>query len=89
MVLYRNKYNLYRYLEIILCENLILSQFNYCDIIYDPYLANFDSSHIQIVHNPCLKLIHSMKENDSISHTLFPFSWLSIKNLSKILAMLK
>ena len=53
--------------KIILCESIVLSQFNYCDIVYsnmDKYLKY----KIQKIQNLCLKFIFDIKKRDHVDY---------------------
>ena len=64
----RYKKFLNREAKIILCESIVLSQFNYCDIVYsnmDKYLKD----KIQKIQNICLRFIFDIKKNVNVDHT--------------------
>lgn len=63
----------------LLCEALILSLFNFCDVVYGPCLTVFDSNRIQKVQNSCLRLIHGLRKYQHISHTLKISNWLNME----------
>ena len=53
--------------KIILCDSIILSQFNYCDVVYsnlDKYLKD----KIQKVQNLCLRFIFDIKRRDHVDY---------------------
>ena len=63
-----------------LCESLVLSVFNYGDILYSPFLTQNLKYKIQKVQNSCLRLIYGVRRRDHISHLLPVTKWLDMKN---------
>ena len=53
--------------KIILCESIVLSQFNYCDIVYSN-LDNYLKLKIQKIQNLCLRFIFDIKRNNYIDY---------------------
>ena len=75
----RYKKFLNREAKIILCESIVLSQFNYCDIVYsnmDKYLKD----KIQKIQNVCLRFIFDIKKNANVDHTFLrkKLNWLDM-----------
>ena len=67
--------------KIILCDSIILSQFNYCDVVYsnlDKYLKD----KIQKVQNLCLRFIFDIKRRDHVDYSLFrnELKWLDMNS---------
>ena len=65
--------------KIILCESIVLSQFNYCDVVYsniDQYLKD----KIQKIQNWCLRFIFDIKKRDHVDYNIFrtELKWLSM-----------
>ncbi|XP_031359025.1 uncharacterized protein LOC116182622, partial [Photinus pyralis] len=54
----------------VLCDSLVLSRFNYCDVLYGPCLLAKDRDRIQRVQNSCLRFVFGIRKYDRISHTL-------------------
>ena len=71
----------------ILCEALVLSQFNYMLPLYHPALSAYDSNRIQKVQNCCLRYIYGLRKYDHISHKLQSAGWLSMKNRAQLNAL--
>ena len=67
-----------------LCESLVLSQFNYCDVIYGPCIKSTEVRRIQKMQNSCLRLIHGIRKFDRITHTLYQTKWLNMCNRRKL-----
>jgi len=63
-----------------LCNCLVLSQFNHCDVVYGPCLSAFDSERIQRLQRSCLRLIHGVRKFEPISHKLRSTGWLNMYN---------
>ena len=79
--IYRFKKFLDTSAKITLCDSIILSQFNYCDIVYsnmDIYLEK----KIQKIQNICLRFIFNYRMKDRCDHNklLEQLNWLNMKN---------
>lgn len=72
---YLNKYN-----RQLLCESLVLSHMNFCDVVYGPCLTVFDVNRVQKLQNCCLRYIHGIRKYEPITHTLKLTGWLSMKH---------
>lgn len=79
-LLYNNRDFLNTKLKTILCNSLVLSQFNYCDIIYNPCLDTSDRRRIQVLQNSCLRFIFGISRFQHISHKLIELKWLNMEN---------
>ena len=77
-LLYNNRHLLNQKLKTQLCDTLILSVFNYGDVIYHPCLDAIHKSRIQRVQNACLRFIYEIRRYDAISHTLGWVGWLNM-----------
>ena len=64
----------------LLCDSLVLSKFNYADVIYGPCLLKNDEKRIQRVQNSCLRYIYGIRKYDRISHKLLDVGWLNMCN---------
>ncbi|KAI5646733.1 reverse transcriptase (RNA-dependent DNA polymerase) domain-containing protein [Phthorimaea operculella] len=53
-----------------LTESLILSQFEYCDIVYGPCLQDKTSRRIQRVQNSCVRFCEQLRRRDRITPVL-------------------
>lgn len=76
--LYANRHYLNKKLKIMLCNSIILSQFNYCDIVYGPCLDLITSSRIQKVQNSCIRLIFGLRRRDHVSSFTNEIKWLKM-----------
>lgn len=63
-----------------LCEALVLSNFNYASCVYGPFLTTNSKRKIQKVQNSCLRLIYGIRKFQRISHKLKETSWLNMEN---------
>lgn len=63
----------------LLCESLVLSNFNFCDVVYGPCLLVSDQNRIQRLQNSCLRFIHGIRRDQHISHYLKTTGWLSMQ----------
>jgi len=79
-LIYSQRHSLTVEVKKLLCETLVLSQFNYADVVYGPCLDAFDVYRIQKVQNSCLRLIFGIRKYDRISHTLAKIKWLNMSN---------
>lgn len=82
--IYSARYILTRRTKIILCDSIVLSKFNYCDIVYDACIDSLDIKRIQIVQNNCLRLIFGIRRRQRISHKLKEIPWLNMINRRKL-----
>jgi len=67
-----------RQLKIILCDSLILSKVNYCDVVYGPCLDAVDRRRIQRIQNSCLRYIYGLRRRDRVSHLIRQSGWLGM-----------
>lgn len=65
-------------LKILLCDSLVLSFFNYGDIIYGPCLDQVDTYRIQKVQNTCIRFIFNLNRRDHVSEKLKTLNWLNM-----------
>ena len=79
--LYRFKNFLSFKSKITLCNALVLSHFNYCDVLFSN-ISNQLQYNIQKVQNACVRFIFGLKKNKycSISKYLIKLNWLNMKN---------
>lgn len=82
--LYANKQILSPNIRKLLCDSLVLSQFNYGDVIYGPCLTSVTVQRIQRVQNACLRFIYGLRKYDHISHTLVRAGWLNMHDRRKL-----
>ncbi|CAH2012415.1 unnamed protein product [Acanthoscelides obtectus] len=67
-------------LKIMLCDTLVLSLFNYADVLYGPHLTNLYRRKVQLVQNSCLRLAFGIQRRHRISHKLKDAGWLNMEN---------
>lgn len=79
-MIYNSRYFLSKKLKIILCESLVLSRFNFSDVIYGPCIDATDARRIQTVQNACLRLIFGIRKRESVSHKLNEIGWLNMSD---------
>lgn len=79
-LLYGNRRLLSTNIKKTLCDALILSIFNYGDVIYGPNLTSQYRQKIQKVQNSCLRLIYGIRRNQRISYKLQEAGWLNMGN---------
>ena len=65
--------------KIKLCESIVLSQFNYCDVVYSN-LDNFLKDKIQKIQNLCIKFIFNLRRKDHCDYNLLrnELKWLDM-----------
>lgn len=78
-MLYPSRHLLSTDVKILLCDSLILSKFNYGDVIYGPCLLRIDEQRIQRVQNSCLRFIYGIRKYEKISHKLTDAGWLNMR----------
>lgn len=82
-ILYSSRHLLNTKLKIMLCESLVLSQFNYCDFIYGSCIDSFDKNRIQKVQNSCCRFVYKLRKYDHVSRNINDTNWLSMDNRRK------
>lgn len=83
-LLYGNRNLLNRRLRIQLCDSIVLSLLNYCDVIYDSCLDVATTLQIQRLQNACLRFIYGIKRRNRISHTLVWANWLNMSQRRRL-----
>ena len=78
-ILYNSKDILNKQLKIKLCDSLILSVFNYADVVYGPCITAENSYRIQKIQNCCLRFIHGISKRQHISHKLSETKWANME----------
>ena len=78
--LYANRTCLTRNIKIRLCDTLILSIFNYCDIVYGPCLDAHTSMRIQKVQNSCVRFVFGLQCRDHTTPFIKDIKWLKMLN---------
>ena len=68
-LVYRFKKFLSQDAKIRICESYVLSQFNYCDIVYQN-MPDYLKQKIQKVQNSCFRFIFGLRKYDHVSHCL-------------------
>lgn len=79
-LIYTNRTVLSPRIKAILCDSLVLSNFNHCDVVYNSCITSADKNRIQKMQNSCLRLIFGIRKYDRISHTLRDTKWLDMQN---------
>lgn len=67
-------------LKLSLCDTLVLSIFNHCDVIYGPCLDSCCIRRIQTLQNSCLRMVYGVRKRDHISNRLEQAGWLNMYN---------
>lgn len=67
-----------------LVESLVLSRFNYCDVVFGPCLNSFFRRRIQLVQNYCCRFVFGLRMFDHISHKINELGWLRMENRVKL-----
>lgn len=79
-MLYPNRHLLSQSLKLKLTDSLVLSHFNYCDVIYGPCLDKLDSNRIEKVQKSCLRFIYGIRKFEPISYKLKEAKWLCMED---------
>ena len=79
-MLYANKEILNVDLRRRLCDSLVLSHFNFCDVLYGSFLDSVSKGRVQRVQNSCLRFIYGVRRGNRISGKLRTANWLSMEN---------
>lgn len=83
-MLYRARHLLSQKLKVMLCNCLVLSYFNYCDILYGPCLDFSDIRKVQKVQNSCLRFVYGIRRGQRVSHKLKVSNWLNMAARRKL-----
>lgn len=76
--LYPNRKLLSQSLKIKLTDTLVLSHFNYCDVLYGPCLDKMSINKIEKVQKACLRYIYGIRKYERVSHKLNDVKWLNM-----------
>ena len=63
----------------ILCDSLVLSHFNFADVVYHSCLTKSDALRIQRVQNSCARYIFGIRKYQSISHKIKELKWFTME----------
>ena len=63
-----------------LCNSLVLSQFNHCNVVFYSCLDASDRYRIQKIQNACLRLIYGVRRRNHITPFLNQSQWLNMFN---------
>lgn len=83
-LLYNSYHILGKSTKILLCNSLVLSHLNYCDVAYGPCLDRLTSVRIQRIQNSCIRYICGLRRRDHVSHKLNELCWLNMENRRKL-----
>lgn len=61
-----------------LCDSLILSYINYCDVVYWPALTMGDRLSLQRIQNACVRFCYNLRKFDHISNKFLETGWLNL-----------
>lgn len=86
-MLYPHRHILDKSLKRKLTDALVLSHFNYCDVLYGPCLDAADTAKIQRVQKQCLRFIYGIRKFDRISYKLHEARWLNMETRRKYHAL--
>lgn len=64
----------------LLCDSLVLSQCNYCDVVYGWCLDYSDRARLQKLQNSCIRLIFGIRRGNRVSYKLRELAWLNMTN---------
>lgn len=77
-ILYSNRHVLNFKFRKLLCESLVLSNFNYCDFVYGWCLDSECKHRIQKVQNACTRFIFGIRKYDHVSPSFRELNWLNM-----------
>lgn len=78
-LIYTNRYMLNLKTKQRLCESLVLSNANYCDVLYNPFISSACARKLQKLQNSCIRLIFGIRRRDHVSHKLTELQWLNMR----------
>nr|CAH7728998.1 unnamed protein product [Callosobruchus chinensis] len=70
-----------------LCDTLVLSQFNFCSPVFAPCLDKDSMRRIQRVQNSCIRYIYGIRKYDRVSHKLKDLDWLCMDSRFQLHAL--
>lgn len=85
--LYRFKAILPPSAKIILCDSLILSQINYCALVYGPGITKNNFKHLQKIQNSCARYSLNIKQREHITPGIRRAGWLKMAERLKLQAL--
>lgn len=56
--------------KLILCNSLVLSHFNYSDVVYSACLTRFNEMRIQRVQNACVRFVLNIRKYESVKYKI-------------------
>ena len=83
-LLFPHRSYLPRNIKTLLCEILILSNFNFCCQVYAPSLDKEFQNKIQKVQNSCIRYIFGILKHEHVSHKLKELHLLNMQNRFKL-----
>lgn len=83
-MLYPHRHVLSRSLKAKLTDILVLSHFNYADVVYGPCLTSLDANRIQRVQKSCLRYIYGIRKYEPVSFLLKDVQWLNMQQRRKL-----
>lgn len=83
-LIYPHKNYLSENIKTMLCELLVLSNFNYCAPLYYPCLDMASKYRVQKVQNSCIRYIFGIRRRDHVTHKLKDINWLTMNNRLKL-----
>lgn len=75
-LLFQHRHVLNRNIKTMLCEALVLSHLNFCDVLYGPCITKRIANSIQKLQNSCIRLIFGIRKYDHISQAYKHSGWL-------------
>lgn len=76
-LIYNQRALLNENLRKMLCDSIVLSHFNYCDVLYGPCLLGSDAKRIQLMQNSCVRLVGGIRGRErGVSAKLREINWL-------------
>ena len=67
-----------------IADALILSNLNYCDIVYGPCLSVKNADRIQQIQNACIRFAFNIKRNEHVTPALREAKWLKMSERRKV-----
>ena len=66
-------------LSLYVCQSLVISLFDYADVVYGPCLTTHLSSIVQGIQNSCLRYSHNVRKFDHILPFFLRSGWLNVR----------
>lgn len=86
-MLFPHRHILSQQLKIKITDSIVLSHFNYCDVVYGPCLDSVDINRIQKVQKSCLRFIYGIRKYEPVSFKMNDAHWVKMEKRRQVHAI--